>query len=79
MSPTRPIALPQDKPLTLASYEADPISRAFVESVAVGDALPDMPLFLQPNGCVYVPLEDSYRSAWEAVPRRWKGVLEPPR
>jgi hypothetical protein len=38
-----------------------------------------MPLFLQPNGCVEVPLEDSYRSAWEAVPRRWKQVLEAPR
>ena len=70
---------PPDKPLTLAAYEADPVIRAFVESVAVGDALPDMPLFLQPNGCVHVPLEDSYRSAWEAVPRRWKEVLEPPR
>jgi Protein of unknown function (DUF4058) len=70
---------PQDKPLTLAAYEADPVFRAFVESVAVGDALPDMPLFLRPNGCVEVPLEDSYRSAWEAVPRRWKQVLEAPR
>ncbi len=70
---------PPDKPLTLAAYEADPVFRAFVESVAVGDALPDMPLFLRPNGCVQVPLEDSYRSAWEAVPRRWKQVLEAPR
>jgi hypothetical protein len=70
---------PPGKPLTLASYEAEPVFRAFVESVAVGDALPDMPLFLQPNGCVEVPLEDSYRSAWEAVPRRGKQVLEAPR
>jgi hypothetical protein len=70
---------PPDEPLTLAAYEADPAFRAFVESVAVGDTLPDMPLFLRPNGCVEVPLEDSYRSAWEAVPRRWKQVLESPR
>jgi hypothetical protein len=73
-----PYSLPADKPLTLASYEADPVLRAFVETVAVGDALPEMPLFLQPNRCVYVPLDRSYRMAWEAVPRRWKGVLESP-
>jgi Protein of unknown function (DUF4058) len=72
-------ALPPDKPLTLASYEAEPTLRAFVESVAVGDSLPEMPLFLQRDGCVYVPLEHSYRTAWEGVPRRWRGVLESPR
>jgi hypothetical protein len=73
-----PYSLPADKPLTLAAYEADPTLRAFVETVAVGDALPEMPLFLQPNRCVYVPLDHSYRMAWEAVPRRWKRVLESP-
>lgn len=71
------VLLPE-KPLTLASYQADPELRAFVESVAVGDSVPEMPLFLQPDGCVYVPLEDSYRRAWDAVPRRRKGVLEAP-
>ena len=70
---------PPGKPLTLAAYESDLVTQAYVEPVAVGDALPDMPLFLERDGCVYVPLEDSYRSAWEAVPRRWKVVLEPPR
>jgi hypothetical protein len=75
----QPYSPPPDKPLVLAAYEAEPAFRAFVEAVAVGDALPEMPLFLQPNGCVYVPLEDSYRRAWEDVPRRWKAVLESPR
>jgi hypothetical protein len=73
-----PYSLPPEKPLTLAAYEADPALRAFVETIAVGDALPEMPLFLRPDRCVYVPLEHSYRMAWEAVPRRWKRVLESP-
>ena len=38
--------LPADKPLTLAAYDAGPDWVAYVESVAVGDVLPDMPLFL---------------------------------
>lgn len=67
--------LPADKPLTLAAYESSEIVRAFVEPVAVGDDLPDMPLFLQPGGHVLVPLEATYAAAFEAVPARWRRVL----
>lgn len=67
---------PADKPLTLAAYESDLLIKAYVESIAVGDVLPDMPLFLEPGGCISVPLEASYRTAWDAVPRRWKDVIE---
>ena len=38
---------PPGKPLTLAAYEAEMGVRAFVEPVAVGDALMEMPLFPQ--------------------------------
>jgi hypothetical protein len=69
---------PADKPLTLAAYESDLAFRAYVEPVAVGDALPAMPLFLRPGGHVPVPLEATYQPAWEAVPRRWRGVIEAP-
>jgi hypothetical protein len=69
-------AAPAGKPLTLAAYEAEMGVRAFVESVAVGDALPEMPLFLKPGGHVSVALESTYESAWEAVPRRWRAVIE---
>ncbi len=41
--------LPADKPLTLAAYEAEPRPTAYVEPVAVGDVLPDMPIFLKPG------------------------------
>jgi len=45
--------------------------------VAVGDALPEMPLFLGPNGCVQAPLDATYQTAFAAMPRRWRRVLAP--
>ena len=69
--------LPVDKPLTLAAYECDLVTRAYIEPVAVGDALPDMPLFLEPNGCVPVPLEATYQTAFAVMPRRWRDELQP--
>ena len=68
-------ALPRDKPLTLASYSAGAVPEAFVEPVGVGDRLVDMPLFLTPEEYVNVPLETTYRSAWDEVPQRWREVI----
>ncbi len=73
-----PFVLPADKPLTLAAYECDLTMRAYIETVAVGDPLPDMPLFLEPNGHVPVPLEATYETAFSVMPRRWRSVLEGP-
>jgi hypothetical protein len=71
------ITPPSDKPLTLVSYATDGTrKRAYLEAVAVGDALPDMPLYLTPEFYVNVPLETTYGAAYEAVPRRWRDVLE---
>jgi len=67
---------PPGKPLALAAYEADMGVRAFVEPVAVGDALLETPLSLKAGGHVPVALESTYQSAWEAVPRRWRSVIE---
>lgn len=67
---------PADQPLTLAAYEVSLTVRAFVQHVAVGNLLPEMPLFLEPNGCVQVPLEATYQTAFESMPRRWRRVLE---
>jgi hypothetical protein len=72
-----PFALPADQPLTLAAYSAGTVKTAYIEPVAVGDALPEMPLFLEPEAYVNVPLEASYQSAWRGLPQRWRRVLEP--
>ena len=66
-----------DQPLTLASYSAGATPEAFVESVAVADELPAMPLFLRPGEYVLAPLEASYQSTWFRFPRQLKGLLEP--
>ncbi len=74
-----PFEPPPDKPLTLAAYVAGSISagietQAYVESVGVGDPLPDMPAFIDPNGYVPVPLEATYQAAWARCPadlREW--------
>ena len=67
---------PPGQPLTLAAYESDLVVKAFVESVGVGDPLPAMPLILEPDAAVSVPLEETYARAFAAVPRRWRRVLE---
>jgi len=69
-------AATSDKPLTLVAYEAALSTRAYVEPVAVSDALRDMPVFLKPSAQVPVPLEAAYQAAVEAMPRRWRTVLE---
>ena len=70
---------PPDKPLTLGSYDAGPDYMAWVEFVGVGDALPEMPLFLRPEIYVPAPLEVTYQTAWSAFPDPLKGLLTGPR
>jgi hypothetical protein len=50
--------------------------RSYVEPVAVGDALPDMPIFLTADRYVPCPLEATYQTAWEQFPAPLKGPLE---
>jgi hypothetical protein len=71
-----PYEPPGGKPLTLVAYAAGAVKTAYVEPLAVGDALPDMPLFLTPELYVNVPLERTYQDAYEGVPRLYRGVLE---
>jgi hypothetical protein len=70
--------LPADKLLTLAAYESGLSIRAYVIPVSLGDVLPDMPLFLEPEKVVEVPLEATYQAAFAEVPRRWRRALEKP-
>jgi hypothetical protein len=73
----RRYTFPAGERLTLAAYESNNgVVRAFVVHAAVGDALPEMPLFLEPDKAVEVPLETTYQMAYAEVPRRWRRVLE---
>lgn len=67
--------LPPDKPLTLAAYSAGPPRAAYVEPVAAGDPLPDMPVFLDADTYVPVPLEATYQETWERCPREFRDAV----
>lgn len=64
--------LPANRPLTLVSYECFNDTRAYIEPFAVGEPLPDMPLYLAPEAYIDVPLEATYQAAWANVPQRWQ-------
>jgi hypothetical protein len=68
-------SLMRDKPLTLVSYVAGKREHAHIQPIAVGDELPDMPLFLTEERYVEVPLEATYSAAFQEVDDRWKAVL----
>jgi hypothetical protein len=73
-----PFELPPDKPLTLAAYSAGTVITGYIEPVAVGDVLPDMPIFLTPDRYVSCPLESTYQASWDVFPKALRAPLESP-
>jgi Protein of unknown function (DUF4058) len=73
-----PYDLPPDEPLTLAAYEVGRSIEVYLEHLAVGSDLPEMPLFLEPDRYVKVPLEATYQTAYTGMPAIWREVLEAP-
>jgi hypothetical protein len=67
---------PAGLPLTLAAYRAGDPLRAFVEPLAIGQPLTPMPVYLDREHYVSAPLEESYQSAFDRVPRALRGGLE---
>ncbi|MEZ6089718.1 MAG: DUF4058 family protein [Pirellulaceae bacterium] len=64
-----PFALPEDRQLTLAAYQAEPIKTAYVEPFTVGQSIPEMPLFLKNDFYINVPLEATYMDTWNVLPQ----------
>jgi hypothetical protein len=73
-----PFEAPPDKPLTVAAYSAGEVKTAYVEPVGVGDALPELPIFLDPWTYVPAPLETTYQATWDKCPDALKEVVENP-
>jgi len=71
-----PFQLPPDKPLTVAAYSAGEPKTAYVEPVAVGDPLPGLPIFLDPDTYVPAPLEPTYEATWAKCPEALKEAVE---
>jgi hypothetical protein len=66
----------QDKPLSIVSFECGPETNAYIEPLAVGDSLREMPLFIDVGIYVSVSLEITYQSAFGGLPERWRHVLD---
>jgi hypothetical protein len=71
-----PYLVPAKEVLTLASYVAGPDPEAYLEHLAVGSPLAEMPLFLNPDRYINVPLESAYLTAFRGLPKFWRDVLE---
>jgi hypothetical protein len=73
-----PFELPSDKPLTMVAYSAGIPKKAYVEPVAVGDVLRDMPVFLTSATYILAPLESTYVATWETCPEPMRELVMPP-
>ena len=67
---------PAGKDRILASYDAGREKAAYVEPIALGDVLPDMPLFLFEGRHIKVPLDATYRTTWGVLPRALQVIVE---
>jgi hypothetical protein len=67
---------PSDRQLSCVSYCAKAPVTAYIEPLAVGMRLTDMPLFLTPEHYVNIPLEETYMAAWQGIPERWRRVID---
>jgi len=72
---TEEYVLPRDRPLTAVAYTGGITVDAFAAHFAVGEPIPEMPLFLTRENYILVPLEPAYMAAWEDVPQRYQEVL----
>ena len=72
---TEDYRLDSGRPLTAVAYVGGAVVEAFVAHFAVGEPIPQMPLFLTRENYVRVPLEAAYMAAWEDVPPQYQEVL----
>jgi hypothetical protein len=68
--------LPEGKDRVLVSYHAGAEKIAYIETVGVGDELPEMPLILPNEMHVKVPLEATYQTAWQLSPEAYRHAVE---
>ncbi len=72
----RVFEFPAGKDRTAVSYDAGEVEKvAYVEPLAVGDPIPDMPLFLGDGYNVLVPLEAAYQTTWSFLPATLQEIV----
>jgi hypothetical protein len=70
-----PFDPPAGRPLTCVAYSAGAEVTAYVEPFAVGEPLPTMPVFLNPDHYVPLDLETTYVATWAVFPTALRGLL----
>ena len=71
----QPFELPPGLDRLLMSYQAGREKVAYIEPLAIGDTMPDMPLFLTPQLHVKVPLETTYGTTWNVLPEQLRSAV----
>jgi Protein of unknown function (DUF4058) len=71
------IEFPAAEPLAFVGYDAGYPRTAYIETAAVGDSLPSMPVFIEPGRHVLAPLETTYTATWQATPEPIRELLAP--
>jgi hypothetical protein len=66
---------PREKPLTVVSYHPGRDLTAYVDQLAVGDPLPEAPLFLAPECHINLPLEETYHTSWSSTPQPIREIV----
>jgi hypothetical protein len=75
---TEEYTLSRERPLTAVAYTSGvKLVDAFVNHLAVGEPIPEMPLFLTRENFIRVPLEATYMAAWDDVPPQYQEILHP--
>jgi hypothetical protein len=72
---TQEYVLASERPLTAAAYASGAVVEALVAHFAVGEPIPEAPLFLTSKHYVSVPLEAAYMAAWGDLPPQYQAVL----
>lgn len=64
------------QPFGVSAYRAAFPPTAYFEPVGLGEALPDMPLFLSEDHYIDVPLEQTYMAAWSDTGEPWREFMK---
>ena len=68
--------LGSERRLTAVAYTGGVVVEVFASHFAVGEVIPQMPLFLTTENYIHIPLEATYMAAWEDVPPQYQAVLQ---
>ena len=68
--------MPAGKDRLLVSYQSGAEKVAYIEPFSLEQSMPDMPLFLTSRLHIKVPLQSTYQTTWETLPKALKDVVE---